>query len=136
MRAVFFVATANSSQNLTSPTVYRYVPHGICSPRYIFPPPRYTPTEYIWVYTVGVYRGTQLYTVGVYRGEHAKCSPRYIIVLGEHLYTVGNMFPTVYPDIYRGYVYTVGNKIYVVGTIFIYRGERIYRGCIIYTVGV
>ena len=52
------------------------------------------------------------------------------------MYTVGNMLSTVYPDIYRVYVYTVGHMIYVVGKIVIYCGELIYLGCIAYTVGV
>jgi len=108
-----------------------YAPHGI-----YFWLPKYTPTVYIWVYTVGVYRGTQLYTVGIYFGEHTKCSPRYIIVFGYCVYTVGNMLSTVYPDIYRVYVYTVGNMVYTVGRIAIYRGGLIYLGCILYTVEV
>ena len=124
-----FVRTASSSpvdtsQNPNFPTVYISDSQSI-HPRYIY---GYIP----WVYTVG-----HNYIPWGYTLENIhQCSPRYIIVFGYCVYTVGNMFPTVYRDIYRVYVYTVGNIAYTVGTIVIYRGGLIYLGCIIYTVGV
>ena len=111
--------TSSANPNLS--TVYSCGTHGICSPRYISPPP----TVYAYGIYLGLYRGCIPWATIIYRG----CIPWIPL----------QMFPTVYniswgPGIYRGEhvvhgisrtiqiytverIYAVDNTVYAVGTI-------------------